>query len=138
MHLAGRHRDGAGNPLQRATLLESYGKKAPACVASVRQLYLELGIPELYLAYEAEVTAKGEALRARVGQRVPEVAAALKLLWDKTRRVGTLLEKPPLFHQPSVREAHPGEHAATAIAPHAVRSTAGRRVRKPPCARPHP
>jgi hypothetical protein len=86
-------------------------------VASVRQLYLELGIPELYLAYEAEVTAKGEALRALVGQRVPEVAAALKLLWDKTRRVGALLEKHPLFHQPSVREAPPGEHAATAIVP---------------------
>ena len=74
-----------------------------------------------------------------MGQRVPEVAAALKLLWDKTRRVGALLEKHPLFHQPSVREATPGEHAATAIAPpHAVRSTAGRLVRKPPCARPHP
>ena len=52
-----------------------------------------------------------------MGQRVPEVAAALRLLWDKTRRMGALLEKHPLFRPPSVRQAPPGAHAATAIVP---------------------
>jgi hypothetical protein len=43
-----------------------------------------------------------EALMARVGRRAPEVAAAIRLLWDKTRRMGALLEKHPLFHRRSV------------------------------------
>jgi farnesyl diphosphate synthase len=89
-------------PSQRATLLDCYGKKDPAAVAAVTDVYLELEMPSLYVAYEADVIRRMEALMARVGRRAPEVAAAIRLLWDKTRRMGALLEKHPLFHRRSV------------------------------------
>ena len=44
-------------PEQKAILKENYGKEDASCVGTVRKLFLEIGLPGLFMDYEEEAYA---------------------------------------------------------------------------------
>ena len=44
-------------PEQKAILKENYGKEDASCVGTVRKLFLDIGLPGLFLDYEEETYA---------------------------------------------------------------------------------